>query len=132
MTRDELQQPLTITALSILSVLRALHGEMLSANQEHKCTDCIKLLHLHQPTLYRIKISMRTTVTLSEEAAELVDLYADAQGVSRSRAVSDLILRSVPRESRVKIVDGVPLLDIPGNVRKSSYEDVTRIESEGY
>jgi hypothetical protein len=75
---------------------------------------------------------MRTTVTLSEEAAELVDLYADAQGVSRSRAVSDLILRSVPRESRVKIVDGVPLLDIPGNVRKSSYEDVTRIESEGY
>ncbi len=75
---------------------------------------------------------MRTTVTLSREAAELVELYADAQGVSKSRAVSDLILRSVPRKSHVKIVDGVPLLDIPSNGRRTSYEDVKRLESEGY
>jgi hypothetical protein len=75
---------------------------------------------------------MRTTVTLPPEVAEFVDLYADAQGVSRSRAVSDLILRCMPRKSRIKIVDGVPLLDIPDNGRKTSYEDVKRIESEGY
>ncbi len=75
---------------------------------------------------------MRTTVTLSEEAAEFVDIYADAQGLSKSRAVSDLILRCIPRKSRVKIVDGVPLLDVPPNGRKTSYEDVKRIESEGY
>jgi hypothetical protein len=75
---------------------------------------------------------MRTTVTLSEEAAEFVDIYADAQGLSKSRAVSDLILRCIPRKSRVKIVDGVPLLDVPSNGRKTSYEDVKRIESEGY
>jgi CopG-like RHH_1 or ribbon-helix-helix domain, RHH_5 len=75
---------------------------------------------------------MRTTVTLPPEVAEFVDLYADAQGVSRSRAVSDLILRIMPRKPRVKIVDGVPLLDVPTNGRKTSYEDVKRIESEGY
>lgn len=65
---------------------------------------------------------MRATVTLPKEVAEFVDLYADAQGVSRSRA--DLILRCMPRKSRIKIVDGVPLLDIPDNGRKTSYEDV--------
>jgi hypothetical protein len=76
--------------------------------------------------------AMRTTVTLPLEVAEFVDTYADAQGVSRSRAVSDLLMRIMPRKSRIKIVDGVPLLDIPANGRKTSYRDVKRIESEGY
>jgi CopG-like RHH_1 or ribbon-helix-helix domain, RHH_5 len=81
--------------------------------------------------MHHIRV-MRTTVTLPEEVAEFVDLYADAQGVSRSRAVADLILRCMPRKSRIRIVDGVPLLDIPDNGKKTSYEDVKRIESEGY
>jgi len=79
-----------------------------------------------------MRTATRTTVTLSEKAAELVALYADAQGVSKSRAISDLILRSVPQKPRIKIVDGVPLLDIRSNGRKTSYEDVKRLESEGY
>jgi hypothetical protein len=90
------------------------------------------MAHLHRTLLECIIEVMRTTVTFPPEVAEFVDLYADAQGVSRSRAVADLVLRCMPRKSRVKIVDGVPLLDIPANGRKTSYKDVKRIESEGY
>lgn len=98
--------------------------------------DRITFAWLHHSAIKRIILVMRTatrtTVTLSEKAAELVALYADAQGVSKSRAISDLILRSVPQKPRIKIVDGVPLLDIRSNGRKTSYEDVKRLESEGY
>jgi hypothetical protein len=99
-----------------------------------RCTPkrCITISYLHHKSTRCIIRAMRTTVTLSPEVAEFVDLYADAQGVSRSRAVSDLLMRSIPRKSRIKIVDGVPLLDIPANGRKTSYQDVKRIESEGY
>jgi hypothetical protein len=77
-------------------------------------------------------MSMRTTVTLPDEAAELVELYAEAQGVSRSRAVADLILRGGQRQSRIKLVKGVPVFDLPDYGRPTTFEDVKRIESETY
>jgi hypothetical protein len=63
-------------------------------------------------------MSTRIAVTLSKEAAEVVARYADANGLSRSRAVNDLILLSLPKPSRIKLVDGVPILDVPGKGRK--------------
>lgn len=71
---------------------------------------------------------MKISVTLSDEAADVVTRYAEANGVSKSRAVSDLILRSVPRPSRIKLVDGVPILDIPSHGRKLSQKDYKRIQ----
>ncbi len=72
---------------------------------------------------------MRTTVTLSDEAAELVNQYAESARVSRSRAVSDLIVRSARRKSRIKLINGIPVLDIPGG-RRVTTEEVKRFEAE--
>jgi predicted transcriptional regulator len=72
---------------------------------------------------------MRATVTLSDEAAELVNQYAESARVSRSRAVSDLIVRSARRKSRIKLINGIPVLDIPGG-RRVTTEEVKRFEAE--
>jgi hypothetical protein len=92
----------------------------------------IKCLYLHQEYQAMHHMSMRTTVTLSEEAAELVTLYADAQGISRSRAVSDLVVQGGRRESRIKLVSGIPVFDLPDYGKQTTFEDVKRIESESY
>jgi predicted transcriptional regulator len=70
---------------------------------------------------------MRTTVTLSDEAAELVNQYAESARVSRSRAVSDLIVRSTRRKARIKLVNGIPVFDIPGG-RRVTTEEAKRLE----
>jgi hypothetical protein len=72
---------------------------------------------------------MRTTVTLSDEAADLVMQYAEAAGVSISRSVSELVVRGGRSRSRVKLVDGIPVLDIPGG-RRVTTEEVRRFEAE--
>jgi hypothetical protein len=71
---------------------------------------------------------MRTTVTLSEAAAELVQQYAEGAGVSLSRAVSDLVEQGA-RKSRVKYEHGIPVLDIPG-ARRVTSEEVRRFLDE--
>jgi hypothetical protein len=72
---------------------------------------------------------MRTTVTLSDEAEALVKLYAQSNDVSLSRAVSDLIEQRGRQKSRVKLVNGIPVLDIPGG-RRITTEEVKRFEAE--
>ncbi len=72
---------------------------------------------------------MRTTVTLSDEAAELVNQYAESARVSRSRAVSELVVRGGRTKSRIKLVNGIPVLDIPGG-RRVTTEEVKRFEAE--
>lgn len=74
---------------------------------------------------------MRTTVTLSDEAAELVKAYAESARVSLSRAVSDLIERSSRTKSRIKLIDGIPVLDIPGG-RRVTTEEVKRFEADEF
>ena len=75
---------------------------------------------------------MRATATLSDAAAQLVTQYAETQRVSLSRAISDLIERSAVRKSRIKLVDGIPVFDVPADGPKINFEDVKRFESEGY
>jgi hypothetical protein len=72
---------------------------------------------------------MRTTVTLSDEATELVKEYAEGAGVSMSRSVSDLIVRGSRRKSRIKVVNGYPVFDIPGG-RRVTAEEAKRLEVE--
>jgi len=75
---------------------------------------------------------MRTTVTLSREAADLVDRYSEAQGVSKSRAVSDLILLAAPRKSRTRLVDGIMIFEAPDDAKKFGLEDLKRLEDEDF
>jgi hypothetical protein len=58
-----------------------------------------------------------------------VNQYAESARVSRSRAVSDLIVRSARRKSRIKLINGIPVLDIPGG-RRVTTEEVKRFEAE--
>jgi hypothetical protein len=94
------------------------------------------LLHHHVLACIEMSVgvsfsSMRTTVTLSDEAAELVNQYAESARVSRSRAVSDLILRGSRTKPRFKLVNGVAVFDIPGG-RRVTTEDVKRFEDDEF
>jgi hypothetical protein len=56
---------------------------------------------------------MRTTLTLDDEAAEIVSQYARSRELSLSKAVSELIVRGTRRPVRIKLVDGLPVFDLP-------------------
>jgi hypothetical protein len=75
---------------------------------------------------------MRTTLSLSDEATERVNLYADAQGVSKSRAASDLILLAGEPKSRIKLVRGIPVFEAPPGAKKFSLEDLKRLQEEDF
>lgn len=92
---------------------------------------CITTPRLHRISGECTIGGMRTTVTLSDEAAELVNQYAESARVSRSRAVSDLILRSSRTKPRFKLVNGIAVFDIPGG-RRVTTEDVKRFEDEEF
>ena len=77
-------------------------------------------------------MSIRTSVTLSDTAQKLVEEYAECCHVSTSRAVSDLIERSVPKEPRIKMVNGLAVFDFPVKGGQITTEDVRRIEDESW
>jgi hypothetical protein len=77
-------------------------------------------------------MSTRTTVTLSDTAQKLVTEYAESCRVSTSRAISDLIEKSVPREPRIKMVKGLAIFDFPVKGGTITTEDVRRLEDESW
>ena len=77
-------------------------------------------------------MSVRTTVTLSDTAQKLVADYAASCRVSTSRAVSDLIERSVTRKPRIKMVNGLAIFDVELEGGPITTEDVLRLEDESW
>jgi hypothetical protein len=73
---------------------------------------------------------MRTTVTLSKEADELVMHYSNVQGVSKSKAVSELILLGKHPRSRIKLVDGIPVFENQNGGQPFDLEDLKRLAEE--
>jgi len=71
-------------------------------------------------------------VTLSPEAADLVDRYSEAQGISKSRAVSDLILLANPCRSRTRLVDGIMIFESPAGAEKFGLKELQRLEDEDF
>lgn len=65
---------------------------------------------------------MRTTINLDDSTYEIAFAYAQARGISLGKAIGELIEQSQkPRSrSRVKIVDGLPVLKFEGGNRVSS------------
>ena len=80
----------------------------------------------------KISAPRRTTVTLSLESQEIVERFRSANGSSTSAAIDQIILRSQPRPSRLKNVNGFLVLDLPGCGGKAHFtiEDVKRAEDE--
>ena len=69
-------------------------------------------------------------MTLSPEAAEIVERMMGATGLSLSEAVSELIESTEPRRPRIKFVDGFPTADVPLSGKRITTEDVLRAEAE--
>lgn len=72
----------------------------------------------------------RTTVVLSPRAAEIVQQFQDAAGISLSEAISELIERSEEPPARIKFVDGIPTADVPLTGKWITNEDVIRAQAE--
>jgi len=77
-------------------------------------------------------MSIRTTVTLSDTAQKLVTEYAESCRVSTSRAVSDLIERSVPRKPRIKMVNGLAVFDVELEGGSITTDQVRQLEDESW
>jgi hypothetical protein len=73
---------------------------------------------------------MRTTVTLTDELADFVALYANAQGISRSKAISELLRQKTQQSSRITLVDGIPVFDVGKEGKKFGLEDLQRLQDE--
>jgi hypothetical protein len=73
---------------------------------------------------------MRTTITLDDEVAAIVQHYAKARAMSFSKAISELILRSMRTKPRIKYVDGLPVFDLPQTKQKITTERVRAFEAE--
>lgn len=70
---------------------------------------------------------MRVTITLDDEAAGIVDQYAKAREMSLSKAISELVLKSMRTKPRIKYVNGLPVFDLPKSKRKITTERVRAV-----
>jgi hypothetical protein len=73
----------------------------------------------------------RTTVALSPRAQEIVERFKSASGSSTSAAIDQIIQRSEPTPSRLKVSDlGLLVLDVPYRHVNVTLEDVKRAEDD--
>lgn len=75
---------------------------------------------------------MRTTITMDEETAVIATQYARANGLSLSKAISELIQRATRPEARIKYVNGWPVLDLPKRGKPLTTERVRELEDEDW
>jgi hypothetical protein len=76
------------------------------------------------------KDRIRTTVSLSPEAAAIVDRLKAISGVSTSAAVEELIFRSQPQESWLVEENGILVIHAPVKEGKLSDESVRKMLEE--
>ena len=67
----------------------------------------------------------RTTVSLSPASVEVVEEFKAATGLSTSRAIDELIVWSVPRPPRIKMVNGRAVFDLPMEI---TTEEILHLE----
>jgi hypothetical protein len=70
----------------------------------------------------------RTTVSLSADSAAIVERFKSASGLSTSRAIEELILRSEPREPRIKMVNGLAVFDVELENGPITTEEIRKLE----
>jgi len=56
---------------------------------------------------------MRTTLSLETDANKAVRTYAKRRGISLGKAASELIRRGTRYQLRTRIVNGIPVFDVP-------------------
>ena len=75
-------------------------------------------------------LGMRTTITMDEDTAKVAAQYARSRGVSLSKAISELVQRGLRPRSRIKYVNGWPVLDLPKRKEPLTTERVRELEDE--
>lgn len=75
-------------------------------------------------------MSMRTTLSLDDEAATIAAQYAESRNMTLSKAVSELIVRATRKKPRIKYVDGLPVFDLGRGEKKITTEHVRALEAE--
>lgn len=74
---------------------------------------------------------MRTTLTLDDDALELIRNEADLRRISLGAAASDLIRHGSRYELQVKQVNGLPVFDVPADFPRITDEMVSQFLDEG-
>ncbi len=74
--------------------------------------------------------TVRTTVTLSPQAVEIVERFKTANGLSTSAAIEELISRSEPQKSWLVEEDGILVIHAPVHEGKLSSESVRKMLEE--
>lgn len=69
-------------------------------------------------------------MTLSARAAEIVEQFQSAAGISVSEAISELIERTEETTPRIKFVDGIPMADVSMTGKWITNEDIIRAQAE--
>ena len=72
----------------------------------------------------------RATVSLSADSSEIVERFKAATGMSTSRAIEELILRSEPRKPRIKMMNGLAVFDVELKNGTITTEEIRELEDQ--
>ncbi len=75
-------------------------------------------------------VTMRTTITLDDETAEIAAQYAHSRNLSLSRAINELIMRATRRSPRITYENGLPVFDVPASTRPITTQHVRELEAD--
>lgn len=73
---------------------------------------------------------MRTTLSLETDANKAIRTYAKRHGISLGKAASLLIRRGARYQLRTRIVNGIPVFDVPEDFPLITAEQVREILDE--
>jgi hypothetical protein len=73
---------------------------------------------------------MRTTITLDDDAYQIVRRYAEARCKPMGKAVSELVRRGSQAPLRTRLVGGFHVVDLPAGSHPITTEDVKRLLAE--
>ena len=77
------------------------------------------------------RVTMRTTLTLDDDIADLAGRQAKARGLSLGKTVSNLVRRGLNAPTPSQGKGGLLVFQLPADSPKVTTADVRRIEAEG-
>jgi hypothetical protein len=77
-----------------------------------------------------IIVSMRTTLSLDDEAFRLVRQYAGSRSIALGKAVSELVRRAFAMPRPTRSVNGVQVFDLPPDSPRISTKRVLEVDAE--
>ena len=74
--------------------------------------------------------SMRTTLSLDDDALRLIKCYAESRSLSLGKAVSELVRRGLAAQRPTRTVNGLQVFDLPEDSPPVSRKKIRQIELE--